>query len=161
MPAFFLDTSTVLKRYVQESGTPWVQALAAPAAGHSLISSHLVKDQEQAPHDLVGRMAGGDDDPVVGLARCKVSSGKRFEIRSIVSQEGFLPAYGTRHLLRIAGLELAGVTSRGGREAACPEQIRHQYVNIFIQVEFGEEAIHDPFTSGSIRLSGIRFRSIC
>jgi len=91
-----------------------------------LISSHLVEDQEQAPHDLVGRMAGGDDDPVMGLARCKVRSGKRFEIRSIVSQESFLPAYGTRHLLRIAGLKLAGVTSRGGHEAACPEQIRHQ-----------------------------------
>ena len=106
-------------------------------------------------------MAGGDDDPVMRLARCKVSSGKRFEIRSIVSQEGFLPAYGTRHLLRIAGLELAGVTSRGRHEAACPEQIRHQYVNIFIQLEFDEKAIHDPFTSRSIRLSGIRFRSIC
>ena len=37
MAAFFLDTSTVLKRYVQETGTPWVQALAAPATGHSLI----------------------------------------------------------------------------------------------------------------------------
>ena len=37
MPEFFLDTSTVLKRYVQETGTPWVQVLAAPAAGHSLI----------------------------------------------------------------------------------------------------------------------------
>jgi hypothetical protein len=37
VPAFFLDTSTVLKRYVQETGTPWVQALAAPAGGHSLI----------------------------------------------------------------------------------------------------------------------------
>jgi hypothetical protein len=37
VPAFFLDTSTVLKRYVQETGTPWVQALTAPAAGHSLI----------------------------------------------------------------------------------------------------------------------------
>jgi len=24
VPAFFLDTSTVLKRYVQETGTPWV-----------------------------------------------------------------------------------------------------------------------------------------
>src|SRR5271157_5707 len=31
-----------------------------------LISSHLVQDQEQAPHDLVGRIAGGDDDPVIG-----------------------------------------------------------------------------------------------
>ena len=61
-----------------------------------------------------------------GTLRCKVSSHKRFEIRSIVSQERFLPAYGTRHLLRIAGLELAGVTSRGGHEAACPEQVRPQ-----------------------------------
>ncbi len=90
-----------------------------------LISSDRVQDQEQAPHDLVGGMAGGDDNPVMGLARCKVRSGKRFEIRSIVSQVSFLPAYGTRHLLRIAGLEIAGVTSRGGHEAACSEQIRH------------------------------------
>ena len=37
MPECFLNTSTVLKRYVQETGTPWVQALAAPTAGHSLI----------------------------------------------------------------------------------------------------------------------------
>jgi uncharacterized protein len=37
VPEFFLDTSTVLKRYVQAIGTPWVQALAAPAAGNSLI----------------------------------------------------------------------------------------------------------------------------
>lgn len=36
MAAYFLDTSTVVKRYAQEIGTPWVQALAAPAAGHLL-----------------------------------------------------------------------------------------------------------------------------
>jgi len=35
--AFFLDTSTVLKRYVQEIGTAWVQALAAPTVRHSLF----------------------------------------------------------------------------------------------------------------------------
>jgi uncharacterized protein len=35
--AYFLDTSTVVKRYVREIGTSWVQALTAPAAGHSLI----------------------------------------------------------------------------------------------------------------------------
>jgi predicted nucleic acid-binding protein len=34
---YFLDTSTVVKRYVKEVGTAWVQALAAPAAGHSLF----------------------------------------------------------------------------------------------------------------------------
>jgi predicted nucleic acid-binding protein len=34
---YFLDTSAVVKRYVLEPGTPWVQALAAPTAGHSLF----------------------------------------------------------------------------------------------------------------------------
>jgi uncharacterized protein len=37
MAAYFFDTSTVLKRYVQETGTAWVQALAAPTARHSLF----------------------------------------------------------------------------------------------------------------------------
>jgi uncharacterized protein len=35
--AYFLDSSTVVKRYAQETGTPWVQALAEPTAGHLLI----------------------------------------------------------------------------------------------------------------------------
>jgi uncharacterized protein len=35
--AYFLDTSTVVKRYARETGTAWVQALAAPAAGHALF----------------------------------------------------------------------------------------------------------------------------
>jgi predicted nucleic acid-binding protein len=34
--AYFLDTSTVVKRYAQETGTAWVQSLAAPTAGHLL-----------------------------------------------------------------------------------------------------------------------------
>ena len=37
MAVYFLDTSTIVKRYVQETGTAWVQALAEPAAGHSLF----------------------------------------------------------------------------------------------------------------------------
>ena len=32
--AYFLDTSTVVKRYVQETGTLWVQTLADTTAGH-------------------------------------------------------------------------------------------------------------------------------
>ena len=30
-----------------------------------------------------------------------------------------------------------------------------------VEVEFDEEAIHGAFTSGSMRSSGIRFRSMC
>ena len=36
MAAYFLDTSTIVKRYAQEIGTAWVQALTVPAAGHLL-----------------------------------------------------------------------------------------------------------------------------
>jgi predicted nucleic acid-binding protein len=39
--AYFLDTSTVVKRYVLEIGTPWVQALANPAAGHFLFVARI------------------------------------------------------------------------------------------------------------------------
>jgi uncharacterized protein len=34
--AYFLDTSTIVKRYAQEIGTAWVQGLTAPAVGHLL-----------------------------------------------------------------------------------------------------------------------------
>src|ERR1700733_1971738 len=34
---YFLDTSAVVKRYLQENGTTWIENLAAPTAGHSLF----------------------------------------------------------------------------------------------------------------------------
>lgn len=35
MAIYFLDTSAVIKRYVKEIGTAWVQALTLPTAPHS------------------------------------------------------------------------------------------------------------------------------
>ena len=61
MPEFFLDTSTVLKRYVQETGTPWVQALAAPAAGHSLIIVRITLAETVAA--ITRRERGGTITP--------------------------------------------------------------------------------------------------
>jgi predicted nucleic acid-binding protein len=34
--AYYLDTSAVVKRYAQEIGTPWVQSITTPTAGHLL-----------------------------------------------------------------------------------------------------------------------------
>jgi uncharacterized protein len=34
--AYFFDSSALVKRYVIESGTPWVSSLCDPAAGHTL-----------------------------------------------------------------------------------------------------------------------------
>jgi uncharacterized protein len=39
--AYFLDSSTVVKRYVREVGSAWVQALAAPTAGHTLFLARI------------------------------------------------------------------------------------------------------------------------
>jgi predicted nucleic acid-binding protein len=38
---YFLDTSAVVKRYVQETGTAWVKRLADPAAGHFLYVARI------------------------------------------------------------------------------------------------------------------------
>jgi predicted nucleic acid-binding protein len=38
---YFLDSSTVVKRYVREAGTAWIQALTAPGAGHSFFVVRL------------------------------------------------------------------------------------------------------------------------
>ncbi len=38
---YFLDTSAVVKRYVQETGTAWIKALADPAAGDFLYVARI------------------------------------------------------------------------------------------------------------------------
>ena len=61
MAAFFLDTSTVLKRYVQETGTAWVQALAAPAVRHSLFVVRITLAETVAA--ITRRERGGSITP--------------------------------------------------------------------------------------------------
>lgn len=41
MAIYFLDTSAVVKRYVQEIGTAWVQSLTEPQASHSLFVARI------------------------------------------------------------------------------------------------------------------------
>lgn len=43
MAIYFLDSSTVVKRYVQEAGTAWVQALTSPSAGHLLFVVRITR----------------------------------------------------------------------------------------------------------------------
>ena len=61
MAAFFLDTSTVLKRYVQETGTAWVQALAAPTVRHSLFVVRITLAETVAA--ITRRERGGSITP--------------------------------------------------------------------------------------------------
>ena len=57
MAAYFLDTSALLKRYVQETGTAWIQSLTAPAAGHALIVARITLAETVAA--LTRRERGG------------------------------------------------------------------------------------------------------
>ena len=41
MAEYFLDTSAVVKRYVQETGTSWIRNLAASAAGHFIYLARI------------------------------------------------------------------------------------------------------------------------
>jgi predicted nucleic acid-binding protein len=92
---FFLDTSTVLKRYVQETGTPWVQALAAPAVGHSLIIVRITLAETVAA--ITRRERGGTITPknaATALADFQLDFARQYFIievsAALVNQAAFL-----------------------------------------------------------------------
>jgi uncharacterized protein len=43
MADYFLDSSAVVKRYVQEAGTAWIRTLAAPATGHFIYLARITE----------------------------------------------------------------------------------------------------------------------
>jgi predicted nucleic acid-binding protein len=38
---YFLDSSALVKRYVAEAGSSWIQSLAEPTAGHALFIARI------------------------------------------------------------------------------------------------------------------------
>ena len=43
MKNYFLDSSALIKRYVPEIGTAWIQGIADPQNGHSLLISPITR----------------------------------------------------------------------------------------------------------------------
>lgn len=41
MAAYFVDSSALVKRYVQEAGTTWVRSLIRRTAGHQIFVAHI------------------------------------------------------------------------------------------------------------------------
>jgi predicted nucleic acid-binding protein len=41
MTAYYVDSSALVKRYVNETGSSWVRAICDPAAGHILALAHI------------------------------------------------------------------------------------------------------------------------
>jgi uncharacterized protein len=58
---YFLDTSAVVKRYVLETGTAWVQALTAPAAGHVHCVARITRPETVSA--ITRRERGGHITP--------------------------------------------------------------------------------------------------
>ncbi|HOT92831.1 MAG TPA: type II toxin-antitoxin system VapC family toxin [Anaerolineae bacterium] len=41
MTTYYVDSSALVKRYVNETGSDWLQALCTPTAGHTLALAHI------------------------------------------------------------------------------------------------------------------------
>lgn len=64
MPAYYLDTSALVKRYVAESGSAWVRQVTDPASGNALYTSRLTAVEITA---AVVRRARGANLPAADL----------------------------------------------------------------------------------------------
>lgn len=102
MAVYFLDASAVVKRYVQEAGTPWLQALAAPSAGHSLIVARITLAETVAA--ITRRERGGSVTPrdaTTALADFQLDFGRQYIVVEI--SEGLVAqaaSLARRHALR-------------------------------------------------------------
>lgn len=59
MSLFYLDTSAVVKRYVLETGTAWVQACTNPASNTTIIMSEITRVEAAAAIAARQRAPGG------------------------------------------------------------------------------------------------------
>jgi predicted nucleic acid-binding protein len=58
---YFLDTSAIVKRYILETGTAWMQALTDPAAGHVHCIARISRPETVAA--ITRRERGGQIGP--------------------------------------------------------------------------------------------------
>jgi predicted nucleic acid-binding protein len=100
--AYFLDTSTVVKRYVRETGTAWVQALTAPAAGHSLFLVRITLAEMVAA--MTRRQRGGQisaQDAATALADFHYDFARQYLIVEVsATLVGYAASLARTHALR-------------------------------------------------------------
>jgi predicted nucleic acid-binding protein len=100
--AYFLDTSAVVKRYARETGTAWVQALAAPTAGHSLFLVRITMAETVAA--VTRRQRGGHisaQDAATGLADFHYDFARQYVIVEVSAPlVGYAASLARRHALR-------------------------------------------------------------
>jgi uncharacterized protein len=78
MGAYFLDSSALVKRYVQETGLAWVQALTDATAGHDILIVHLTVVEITSAITRRGRggtIPPGDVATILGQFRREAAAG--------------------------------------------------------------------------------------
>lgn len=125
MAAYFLDTSAVVKRYIQETGSAWVRAIADHLASH-LIYLARITDVETTSA-IIRRQRGGSlsapdaaatlrqfrQDLVLGYRIIDVTSVMLSAANSIVEKHG-LRAYDAVQLAAAVGLNNQRVAAGTG-----------------------------------------------
>jgi hypothetical protein len=66
---YFLDSSAVVKRYVQETGTAWIRTLAASATGHFLYLARI------AEVEVTAALARRRGQPGLSVVQAKAALG--------------------------------------------------------------------------------------
>ncbi len=66
MAVYLCDTSAIVNRYVQEIGTPWIQGIAHPRAGHLIYLARIAAVEVVAA--ITRRRRGGTVDPAAASA---------------------------------------------------------------------------------------------
>lgn len=69
MPAYFFDSSAIVKRYHREPGTAWIQAICEPRTHPPLYLSELARVEVVAALRRVGRTEGLHASAVDAMAR--------------------------------------------------------------------------------------------
>jgi predicted nucleic acid-binding protein len=121
MAAFFLDTSAVVKRYIQEAGTAWVQGIADPAASHLIYLARITAVEMSSaviPRQRGGTLSAQDAASTLQQFRHDLVSGYRIieVIPSLLSSAALLVE---KHGLRAYdAVQLAAAVGLNNRRVA-------------------------------------------
>lgn len=103
--------------------------------------------------------SGNDDSRVVSIRGTKLLR-KSLKIVTIMRKERLTLTNGVRKLGNVVCTKLARVSRGNSYKSARTDQIRHQHVHIFVEVQLDEKVFHGYFTNGSIKSSEMRLRSM-
>lgn len=116
MPHYFLDTSALVKRYVQEPGTSWPQSLTHPGVGHAHFIARIAQAETVAA--VTRRERGGHiapPDAAIALADFQYDLVRQYLIVEIsAGLVAHAAALARRHALRgYDGVQLAAALEVG------------------------------------------------